>query len=146
MYALVVLFGLLVIEPPERVRVPPVPIAIPVPFENVPEVRFRLLIVRLEVVANVELALLSVSVPNVVLPTSNPTSDGSVPVPSTTIVEEPVTAKSSGVDGAQAPLTVKMLLPMAKIPKVWVNVPTILRLPPNVTKPVAVRFNVKLNN
>lgn len=127
--------------PPVLVIVPPVPIVIPAPFVNVPENKLRLLIVMLEVVGNDVEALLSVKVPNVA--PLKPISDGNDPVPSTINVEPLVTPRSSGFAGPYAPLIVKVLLPMAKVPAVWVNTPTRVRLPPNVTIPEDVRLRVK---
>jgi hypothetical protein len=97
LYAFVVLLGLEVIEPPERVIVPPGVIETLDPSEKMPEVRFKLVISMLEVVGKVAPERLIVSVPSVV-PTK-PTSDGKVPEPSTTKVEALVTARSSELVG-----------------------------------------------
>ena len=143
---MVVFVGFDVIDPPDLVIVPPVDIVIPEPLENVPEVKFKLVIAIEEVVGSVVLARLSVRVPNVVLPPSNPKSVGTVPEPSTTIVEPLVTERSSGIEGPQAPLIVNVLFPTARTPAVCVNVPTIFKLPPSVTSPEEVLFSVKLFN
>ena len=105
-------------DPLDLVIVPAVAMVIPDPLEKIPDVRFRLVIVILELVVNVELARLRVSVPRVVLPASNPKSVGKVPDPSTTITDEPVTERSSGIEGPHAPLTVNVLLPIANTPAV----------------------------
>lgn len=99
LYESVVLLGLVLIEPPDLVIVPPAAMAIPGPLEKVPDVRLRLVIGMLEVVVSVEVALSSVSVPNPV--PVNAISEGNVAVvgPSITRVDAVVTESSPGVVG-----------------------------------------------
>jgi hypothetical protein len=101
LYASVVLLGAVVMDPPfkppTRVTVPPAPIAIPTPFEKVPDKRFRLFIVIVDVVGKLTEARFRVSVPRVV--PEKPTSVGNVPEPSIAIVEPLVTDRSSGASG-----------------------------------------------
>ena len=89
--------GLPLIVPPSRVMVPPVAIVIPAPLEKDPDVKLRLVMVILEVVAKVSAALLSVRVPSVV--PVNPISEGKAPVPSTIIEDELVAESAAGVAG-----------------------------------------------
>jgi len=144
LYAFVVLFGLINILPEaRRVIVPPAVMPIPEPFPNMPDVKFKFVISKEEEVVNVAAALFNVSVPKVV--PLNPTSDGKVPDPST-VSEEALLTNKSPVVRANAPLSVSVCPLRSRSPSVWVNVPTMVKSPPRVTKPDDVRFNVKFKS
>src|SRR5688572_2205234 len=100
---------------PARVMVPPAVIAIPVPLSNIPDVKLRLVIARLELVDSVEPARLSVRVPRPV--PVKPTSAGIAPDPLMMMMEALVTDRSPDVR-AKAPLIVRVLLPIARSPSV----------------------------